>query len=184
MSDINRLSDLFDARNRDIDDTDNSGLKKFYGKYRGTVLDNVDPEMRGRLLVQVPDVYDVFFSTWALPCVPLAGPQMGMYLVPLFPSAGTSVWIEFEQGDPDYPIWVGFFWDSKATVPLQVTKFAPPGLPAIVMTTPSQNAIVLTDTTIVLTNATSTSSIILTDEGILITGPVVNINSGALTVLT
>jgi hypothetical protein len=191
MSDITNLGSLYETPDMGPHDPGNIGTKKFYGKYRGTVLDNVDLEMRGRLLVQVQDVYDLFPSTWALPCMPLAGPQMGMYLVPPLPSIGASVWIEFEQGNPDYPIWVGFFWGSKAAVPLQVTKLAPPGLPAIVMTTPTQNAIVLTDVGIFLTNATGTSSIILSDEGVQIIGPVVNIiatgsfdvNGGALHVL-
>ena len=55
----------------------------------------------------VPDVLGLVPSTWAEPCVPLAGPTgppMGVYLVP---PIGAGVWVEFEHGDPDYPIWVG-----------------------------------------------------------------------------
>ena len=57
--------------------------EKFYGKYRGMVLNNVDPMMQGRLLVQVPDVLNVIPSSWAMPCVPVAGIQNGMIALPI-----------------------------------------------------------------------------------------------------
>ncbi len=79
--------------------------QKYYGKYRGTVLNNVDPELRGRLMLTVPDVLGAIPSSWAEPCVPLAGPTgppMGVYFVP---PIGAGVWVEFEAGNPDYPIW-------------------------------------------------------------------------------
>lgn len=89
------------------------GNRQYYGKYRGTVLQNVDPEQRGRLMLSVPDVLGPIPSSWAEPCVPLAGPTgppMGVYLVP---PIGAGVWVEFEHGDPDYPIWVGCRWGSQ-----------------------------------------------------------------------
>ena len=46
---------------------------RFFGKYRATVLNNVDPETRGRLMLTIPDVLGLIPSTWAEPCVPLAG---------------------------------------------------------------------------------------------------------------
>ncbi len=82
-------------------------MNKFHGKYRGTVVNNVDPEQRGRIQALVPDVSGLIPSSWAMPCVPFAGKQSGVYVVP---QIGAGVWIEFEQGDPDYPIWVGGFW--------------------------------------------------------------------------
>src|SRR5258706_14152752 len=88
--------------------------QRFYGKYRGTVINNVDPLQIGRIQVMVPDVSNVIPSSWAMPCVPIAGKQMGTYIVP---QAGAGVWVEFEQGNPDYPIWVGGFWGSAAEVP-------------------------------------------------------------------
>src|SRR3982751_533462 len=81
--------------------------RTFYGKYRGTVINNVDPMQRGRLLVEVPDVLGLVPSSWAEACTPLAGPTgppMGAYLVP---PIGAGVWVEFEQGDPGKPIWSG-----------------------------------------------------------------------------
>ncbi len=78
----------------------------FFGKYRGTVSDNADPANRGRLRVRVPAVLgDV--EVWAMPCVPYAGNGVGFYTLP---EAGTGVWVEFEAGDPSFPIWTGFFW--------------------------------------------------------------------------
>jgi hypothetical protein len=85
---------------------------RFFGKYRGTVIQNIDPMILGRLIVEVPAVRGVT-STWALPCTPYAGPGVGMLFLP---PIGANVWVEFEAGDPDYPIWTGCFW-SPGEVP-------------------------------------------------------------------
>ena len=88
--------------------------RKLYGKYRGVVTINVDPMQRGRIQVQVPDASLIPRMTWAMPSVPIAGVQSGVFVVP---SIGSGVWIEFEEGDPDRPIWSGGFWGSAADVP-------------------------------------------------------------------
>lgn len=80
----------------------------YYGKYRGTVADNLDPTTRGRLRVTVPAVLDLE-QVWAMPCVPYAGPNLGFYTLP---EIGTGVWVEFEAGDVSYPIWSGFYWND------------------------------------------------------------------------
>lgn len=72
----------------------------FYGKYRGLVVENADPMQIGRIVANVPDVLGSTPSSWAMPCVPVAGIQSGVFLVP---SVGSQVWIEFEKGNPDYP---------------------------------------------------------------------------------
>ena len=74
---------------------------KYYGKYRGTVVNNVDPMQIGRIQAIVPDVSNIVPTSWAMPCVPVAGLQMGEFTVP---PIGAGVWMEFEQGNPDYPI--------------------------------------------------------------------------------
>ncbi len=97
---------------------------RYYGKYRGTVVNNLDPEQRGRIIAIVPDVQGLVPMTWALPCMPIAGKLQGMFHVP---QIGAAVWMEFEQGDPDHPIWVGGFWGAFAEVP--ASALIPPPLP-------------------------------------------------------
>jgi hypothetical protein len=80
--------------------------QRFLGKFRGKVVDNSDPLKRGSVEVLVPAVLGET-SVWALPCVPYAGPQVGLYAIP---PVGAGVWVEFEGGDTGYPIWTGCFW--------------------------------------------------------------------------
>lgn len=167
--------------------------RKYYGKYRGVVLNNVDPLLEGRLLVQVPDVAGLAPTTWAMPCVPIAGIQNGMVAIPII---GSGVWVEFEHGDPKYPIWVGCFWGSAAEIPA-LARLTPPAVPAITLQTPLQNGITVSDLPgptggIMLKSATG-ATLIVNDTGIYIqngkgamitmVGPAVTINSGALTVI-
>ena len=170
-----------------------SEIKRYYGKYRGTVINNIDPMQIGRIQVMAPDVSNVMLSSWALPCVPVAGINMGVFTVPLI---GAGVWVEFEQGDPDYPIWVGGFWGMAAEVPM-LSHMVPPGVPGITLQTPLKNGIVISDVpgpTGGIQIQTATGAMIsVTDIGILIsngkgavinlTGPTVDINLGALTVM-
>lgn len=82
-----------------------------FGKYRGVVVDNADPNLRGRLKVKVPAVLGDA-ETWAMPCVPYAGDNVGFFFLP---ERDAGVWVEFEGGDPSYPIWTGCFWaDGQA----------------------------------------------------------------------
>ena len=168
--------------------------RKYWGKYRGTVVNNVDPLQLGRIQALVPDVLGVAISSWALPCAPVGGTNMGVFAVPL---PGAGVWIEFEQGDPDYPIWVGCFWGTAAETPA-LAQTAPAPTPAITLQTPLKNGIVIADALgpfglggITLQSA-SGATIAVNDVGITITnargaqisltGPTVDINLGALTV--
>jgi len=95
MADANVLSDVV-----------RTASGRFFGKYRGLVEDNIDPKNRGRLFVRVPAVMGEQ-RVWAMPCVPYAGDQVGLFAMP---KIGTGIWVEFEAGDPSYPIWVGCFW--------------------------------------------------------------------------
>lgn len=90
------------------------GCPTFYGKYRGLVTDNNDPNKLGRIKVKVQDVLGDKESGWALPALPYAGDGVGLYLVP---PVKTFVWVEFEHGDPDYPIWTGCFWGGSDRLP-------------------------------------------------------------------
>lgn len=166
--------------------------KKFYGKYRGTVLNNIDPLQTGRLTCMVPDVLGVVPSSWAMPCFPAAGIQSGVWTVP---AVGAGVWVEFEQGDPDYPIWSGCWFGSAAEVPA-LALAAPPGAPNIVLQTSGQNTLMLSDlpgpSGGILIKSTTGALISVNDIGITISngkgativmaGPTVAINQTALVV--
>ncbi len=97
---------------------------RYYGKYRGTVTD-VD-EKTLRIKAKIPAVLGDQASGWCRPCVPYAGPNVGMAFLP---EVGAGVWIEFEGGDVSYPVWVGCYWregevpgDAKPAVKTIVTK--------------------------------------------------------------
>jgi hypothetical protein len=158
----------------------------FYGKYRGTVRNNVDPLMTGRLLVEVPAIGGNALSSWALPCLPGAGPNMGLFTVP---PIGAGVWVEFERGDPDYPIWVGGFY-SEADVPV-LARMVPPGTNGFTLQTQAGTGLVISDTLGVLITLANGTMLQLTPAGTLsITGtaavnvlaPMVDVNGGALQV--
>jgi uncharacterized protein involved in type VI secretion and phage assembly len=162
----------------------------FYGKYRGVVTDIQDPLQIGRIRAQVPDVLGDQESGWAMPCAPFGGPQVGFFALP---TVGAGVWIEFEQGDPDYPIWSGCWWGSLAEVPPLL--LAPP-YKKVMLVTEGGHSITLDDTPGVggITLETSGGQKIKLsalgieiDNGqggtIKLTGPQVSINSGALEVI-
>lgn len=166
--------------------------EKYFGKYRGMVLNNVDPMQMGRLLLQVPDVTGLTPTSWAMPCVAITGKQMGTFWLP---QIGAGVWVEFEQGNPDYPIWVGGFWGSAAEVPA-LALAGNPVSPSIVLQTQGQNALMLSDlpgpTGGILLKTTTGAMISINDVGItisngkgatiLMNGPTVTVNGGALVV--
>ena len=167
---------------------------KYYGKYRATVFNNIDPEQRGRIQAIVPDVSGLVPTSWAMPCVPIAGKQSGVYVVP---QIGSGVWMEFEQGDPDYPIWTGCFWGIATEVPT-LALAGNPVSPSIVLQTGLQNAVIISDLPgptggIMLKSTTGTASIVVNDTGIYIqngkgasimmVGPSVNINNGAMNII-
>jgi uncharacterized protein involved in type VI secretion and phage assembly len=93
--------------------------RRFYGKYRGTVVDNEDPAQLGRLKVTVPSVLGTDVVTgWATPCTPFGGAADQGFL--FIPEREAGVWVEFEEGDLEFPIWVGTYWtkpDSGTQLP-------------------------------------------------------------------
>jgi len=170
-----------------------SKRKGFFGIYRGTVVNNVDPMQMGRIMADVPDVSGATPSTWAMPCAPLAGKQMGVFMVP---QVGAGVWLQYEGGDPDRPVWVGGCWANAAEVPALAMAGVPDD-PNVVMQTALQNSVVLSDlpgpTGGIILKSTGGATIIVNDTGIYIqngkgasivmVGPEVTINSGALVVV-
>jgi uncharacterized protein involved in type VI secretion and phage assembly len=162
----------------------------FYGKYRGTVTDNKDPLMIGRVRAKVPDVMGDLESGWAMPCAPFGGSGMGFFALP---KVGAGVWIEFEHGDPDYPIWAGCWFGSVAEIPPLL--LAPP-YKKVMIKTEGGHSILLDDTPGIggITLETSGGQkIVINSMGIEIdngqggsiklTGPQVSVNNGALEVI-
>jgi uncharacterized protein involved in type VI secretion and phage assembly len=169
-----------------------SSGNKYYGIYRATVINNVDPEFLGRINVTVPAVGGITPSTWAMPSIPFAGKQMGAYMVP---QVGSGVWVQFEAGDPDYPVWVGGFWGIGEVPALALAGV--PVDPNIVIQSALQNTLMISDlpgpTGGIMLKSTTGATIIVNDTGIYIqngkgasiimVGPSVTINAGALVVI-
>ena len=157
----------------------------FYGKYRGKVVDNHDPLTQGRIRANVPSVFGDQETGWALPSAPYAGQGVGIFFVP---PVGANIWMEFEEGNPDYPIWGGCFWGEgeapKPAVPevkVVKTDFAtitlndsPPGAGEIIIETSSGLKIVMDIKGIELSNGAST---------VKLSSNSVSINDGALEVI-
>ncbi len=171
--------------------------KTYFGKYRATVVNNVDPDQRGRLMLNIPDALGEIPSSWAEPCVPLAGPTgppMGVYFVP---PIGAGVWAEFEHGDPNLPIWAGCRFGSQADVP-SAASMGNPADPNLVIQSLLQHSLVISDmpptpaTGGIILQSTTGAMIVVNDSGIYINngkgatveliGPSVMINKTALVV--
>jgi len=158
----------------------------FIGKFRATVSDNRDPLMKGRVRVKAVDVYGENESGWALPALPYTGDGVGLFLIP---PTGASVWVEFEHGDPEYPIWAGGFWadgevpaspgvaemkvlkTDTATITLNDT----PGAGGITIETQAGMKIKIDSTGIEINNGVNAS--------VKLSGPQVSVNGGALEVM-
>ena len=161
-------------------------MTQYFGKYRGKVVNNIDPNQQGRVQVSVPAVLGDGQMSWAMPCSPYGGSGVGLFTVP---PADANVWVEFEVGDPNYPILAGCFWD-RGEAP------ASPAVPFKKVLKTDAATLTLDDTpgaggvTIELTSGMKIS---MTMEGILIddgmggaiklSGPQVSVNNGALEVV-
>ena len=109
-------------------------IGRYYGKYSGIVADDADSSKLGLLKVKVPPVFGPDTVVSARPCFPY-----GHFFVP---PAGTKVWVEFEAGDPSYPLWVGT-WFASGEVPSEADVDPPD---ARVIQTASGHTIQLDDT--------------------------------------
>lgn len=97
--------------------------EKRFGKFRATVIDNQDPQKRGRLKLRIPSVLADQDSDWALPCLPYGGKKhQGMFFVP---DVDAQVWVEFEEGDISRPVWVGTFWQQEDDTPEDAARDEP-----------------------------------------------------------
>jgi hypothetical protein len=165
-------------------------MRKFFGKYRGRVLNNVDPMVLGRVQVSVPAVLGDGCLVWALPCAPFAGAGVGFFAVP---PNDANVWVEFEAGDPDYPIWSGCFWGAgevPATPALaQVKVFKTEGITMTLSDLPGAGGFTLEVgppvSPLPLRLVLSAQGVEITNgiASVKLSGPGVSINDGALEVI-
>jgi hypothetical protein len=118
-----------------------NGTTKYYGLYKASVINNIDPMQMGRIMVTVPEPGGLTPSSWAKPCVPVAGKQSGLFVLP---AINSGVWIMFEEGDPDQPVWMGGWWASAAEVPA-LALAGNPVSPSIVLQTGLQNTLMISD---------------------------------------
>lgn len=160
-------------------------MPRFFGKYRGQIVNNIDPQNQGRVQVSVPAVLGSGSLSWAMPCAPYGGAGVGFFAVP---PIGANVWVEFEAGDSDYPIWAGCFWgvgDAPVLPAIPTSKVLKTDTAAITIDDiPGAGGILIeyvTGAKIVI-NATG----IEIDNGmggkIALSGPNVSVNNGALEV--
>ncbi|MFF2247574.1 phage baseplate assembly protein V [Streptomyces sp. NPDC058142] len=170
---------------------------RYLGKFRGRVVDNNDPLRIGRITAEVPDVLGDEASTWALPCLPFTGPEAGQFVVP---PPGAGVWVEFEQGDPSFPVWTGCWYGAAEELPPDVRRELAAGSPGkpVVVQTPAAHKLVMNDTVGaeqgILLQAQGGAYIRITKEAVVIAtgagaqivlrGNEVTINEGQLTVLS
>ncbi len=84
-----------------------NGTTKYYGLYKASVVNNIDPMQMGRILVTVPEPGGLTPSSWAKPCVPVAGKQSGLFVLP---AINSGVWIMFEEGARDQQVWLCCLW--------------------------------------------------------------------------
>jgi uncharacterized protein involved in type VI secretion and phage assembly len=158
--------------------------RRFFGKYRGTVSDNNDPSNLGRVKAHVPAVLENEETGWALPCSPYAGNGVGFFFVP---PVGANIWVEFEGGDLDHPIWTGCFWGSgqvPASPANQQTKTIKTDTATLTINDTSGSSGVTVETTSGLKIKMDSSGIELSNGSskVKLTSSSVSVNDGALEV--
>lgn len=166
--------------------------RRYYGTYAGICTDNHDPLSQGRIRVSVPEVHGESDLGWAQGCFPLAGGGSGLYGLP---PVGAQVWVTFEGGAPNRPVWLGGAYSS--TDPPPAAQGLRPGVSGMTFTTERGHSLTVSDAPgadggIVIRSA-SGATIRVGDAGITIsneqgavitlTGPTVDVNGGALTVV-
>lgn len=163
--------------------------KQFHGIYPGRVESNIDPLNMSRILVAVADVGGSQVLSWALPCLPVTGNNMGLFTAP---PVGAGVWVQFARGNTDYPIWLGGYYSNGEAPAL--SRKVPPGISGVTLQTQLGNGLVISDAPGggILIQTAGGAKFEITDTGITIstgqgatlklTGATVDINNGALAI--
>jgi len=166
-------------------------MSQYFGKYRGKVMNNVDPQQQGRIQVSVPAIFGDIPLNWAMPCSPYAGMQNAFFAIPPLQA---NVWVEFEGGNSEKPIWSGCFWGTGEVPALALAT--PTTVPHFLLQTTAQTTFLLSDapgpTGGIMLKTSTNASILINDTGITIsngkgatiqmTGTSVMINGVALVV--
>jgi hypothetical protein len=165
-------------------------MNRYYGKYRGKVENNLDPLQLGRVQISCPAVLGEGRLSWAMPNAPYAGSGVGLFTVP---PIGANVWVEFEGGDPDYPICAGCFWGTgewpAAQAIPQIKVFKTDGLTLTLNDTPGAGGITIeagppaVPMQLTLKMDASGIEIVNAAAKIKLTAAGVSINDGALEVI-
>ena len=156
--------------------------ERFFGKYRGLVTELGENGRLGMIRAQVHEVFGETATPWARPSVPFAGDRHGLVALP---EVGDGVWIEFEAGDLNKPIWSGFWW-AGGEMP------EPAGTRTRVFATSEGHRLVLDDEAgeISLEHGGGPKIVLTADEikleaggkSVVISGQGVSVNQGALEV--
>ncbi|MET8299332.1 phage baseplate assembly protein V, partial [Streptomyces sp. NPDC005180] len=122
---------------------------------------------------------------------PFTGRRAGHYAVP---EVGAGVWIEFEQGDPSFPVWTGSWYGDASELPPRVSAEVPASQPVVIQT-PGDHKLVMSDVpggTGILLEARGGAYIRIDEKGvtigngkgasIVLIGDEVSINEGRLIV--
>jgi hypothetical protein len=161
---------------------------RYYGKYRGIVTDNQDPDSIGRIKAKVPRIMGDVEVGWALPCAPYGGSSdQGLFAVP---DTNSSVWIEFEGGDLAYPIWCGTWWGDgdvpESAAPEQKVLKTSSGHKlvldddggSILLSDSNGNKVTMDSSGVVLEDANG-NSITMDSSGITLKGSVISVGDPA-----
>ena len=154
-------------------------------------MNNVDPQQQGRIQVSVPAIFGDIPLNWAMPCSPYAGMQNAFFAIPPLQA---NVWVEFEGGNSEKPIWSGCFWGTGEVPALALAT--PTTVPHFLLQTTAQTTFLLSDapgpTGGIMLKTSTNASILINDTGITIsngkgatiqmTGTSVMINGVALVV--
>lgn len=161
---------------------DKASQQRYFGKYRGRVLDNADPLKQGRVEVEVEAIAKNESLGWALPCLPYAGNGHGFYMIP---EVDALVWVEFEAGNLSHPIWVGCFWAAD-----QLPEGAEPGV--FMLATAAGNSFKISDKDNRIEIGTAGGALITIEDDsitidsggtkIVLDSSAVNVNDGSLEV--
>lgn len=112
-----------------MDDISGRNNLLVHGLHRGIVVKRDDPLKLGRCKIKVLQLFrDIPENDlpWAWPCFFGAGnPGSGAFDIP---PIGSTVWVQFEMGDPDHPVWMGGWWgapNGNPETPTEVQKSPP-----------------------------------------------------------